>query len=280
MVPSNLSAISFENYSSQAQNGFKRSEEESLKCANIKENIDKFYLNTKAKQGFIGKTWDKIKCFFNFKTSSKNTDKIIEKYENDITNSSNEACAIIAMNKYAESQEIATIATRNFGASAVAGGVYSLGKKLIKSSNNKLTSAIIVSATAIGALAGVAIKALDAKSANRTYDKKELMSDFTLGSVQSLLSSLCSFGIFTLIGNKLSTIPKMVLKSCLKFVYNTFSAFSSSVLENKFFGKVLSFSKFSSFSKESIMQKVQEEKKAEEYQFYNPRYELNNNKSV
>ena len=72
----------------------------------------------------------------------------------------------------------------------------------------------------------------------------------------------------------------MVLKSCIKFVYNTFSAFSSSILENKFFSKVLSFSKFSSFSKESIMQKVQEEKKAEEYQFYNPRYELNNNKSV
>lgn len=275
MGPGILTRMSFESYSSDAQNNFKKSEEEKRKCAYVNKQINDFYFTSKSKQGIIGKSWDKVKCFLNFKTSSKNIENTLKEYNSDIYNSSKEADAIVAMNQYTQSQESALNVVRNFISNSVSGVLFSsLYKNLKKPSNNKYIAALIVLSGVVGGVVGVVAKKLDAKSANREYDKKETERDFIMGILQGGISAGLSFGIFALIGDKLKLIPRMIIKSSAKFLFNIASSFSLALAELKASVGIIKFLNPDRY--QTMVDKIAEQENMDKYQFYNPRYKLNN----
>jgi len=276
MSSNNISSLSFQSYLSEAKNGFRKSDDVYIQNKYIQTQITDFYTFSKNNQGIIGKTWDKIKCMLNMKSSSKNTEKILNDYSNNINNSSHESSAIIGVNNYAKSQAMASSIARNFIASVGAGGTFALANKIFKPKNNKVFAAIVATTAVIGGLLGTVTKAIDTKSADKKYDKKDFIKDFTLGTVQGAISSGCSFGIMQFVGNKLAIVPKMLLKSVLKLCINSYALYSSSLLEYKCLGFSI-LKGISPVKYETVMDKISKQEQMDKYQFYNPRYELNNN---
>ena len=266
MIANNATNLSFKSYLQDAKNGFKHSEDTIQRCNYVYGEIDTFYNTINANQGFIGKTWDKIKCFFNMKTSSKNTEDVMKKYEHNIFNSSNEAEAILAMNKYAQSQELATNVSRNITAGVVAGGAQMLIKKLAKSSNKKIAILAISAGAILGATAGVGLKALDAKSAKRQYDKKEFKKDFSFGLAEGLFACMFNFGANYLFGENIKVIPKKIAKTFAKACFDLLSVFSMASFEKSINMTFLKIANPEQYKK--IKDKIELEKMEREYQFY------------
>lgn len=264
-----LSNLTFNNFTAQISNPRDAVCLPAAQQNNILNNVDCFYSETKQKQGIIGKFWDKTKNILKFKTSSKNTEAVIEEYRKDIHNKEKEENAIIAMNKYAKSQHYAINVARNVSASAVAGGTCSFLNFITKTKNPKLKAVFAVASVALGALSGVAAKAIDAKSANRKYDKKEAGNDLKFGAAQALISTLATLSIPLMIGKKLKFIPNMLLKNTLKFAINT-----TSILSLANIGKTPKLMLLKYINPEKY-QEITEQAKAEldkdKYKFYDPR---------
>lgn len=165
---------------------------------NYKNEYDElliYYKDWKNKQGFVGKIWDKIKNLANINSSSQNVEKALENYKNSNNeNSKNEA--VQKVNNYAKSQNSALIFTRNCASSMLAAGCVFLLKKskaFSKISPDTMFQLKITIGTIMGAIGAIALKKVDAMSANREYSKNELRNDAAKGAAQGLITTLSEF---------------------------------------------------------------------------------------
>ncbi len=155
---------------------------------------------TKQKQGFIGKIWDRFKNLTTIGAGSNKAQEAIKKLENGEM-SQEEAQKVVEKYKQGQKQAldfVADMATGIIAVGAAAAAPLTGGASLLL-------------ATGVGAIAKPAIKGLDALSGAREYSIKECFKDAAMGAVNG------SFGIITAgLGKAVTSGAKNIITSAAK----------------------------------------------------------------